>query len=219
MIDDHRAEIGSQQLRAVVTDERREICAETDRGVIHEILDHLQHRVGDDGDAASDRASPFAKRLETEAEEDREEDQRQHRPARKQIHKVVGREGLDYLVRRAEGLYLARGLHLDIGALRRREEGDGDEHQDGSDGSRDQENDDQRTHYLSETLHRGHRGNGAADRRKDQRHDHHKHRVDKEVPKRFEHQGVLAHHRADDTADRDGAEKDYRETVRLPQTV
>ena len=219
MIDDHRAEIGAEQLRPVVADERREVGAESDRSIVHEVLDHLQHSVGDDGDTAPDRPSPLTEGLEAEAEEDRKEDQRQHRAARKQVHEVVGRKGFDDLVRRAESLDLAGGLHLDIRSLRRRENGDGDKHEDRRQRARDQEDDDERAHDLPETLHRGHRGDGAAYRRKDERHDHHEHRVDEEIPERFEHECVLAHHGPDDAADGDGTEKDYRKAVCLPHTV
>ena len=187
----------------------------SDGGVVHEVLHHLEHRVGEYADAASDGAPALAERLEAEAEEYREEDERQHRVARKQLDEVVGRDGLDYLVGRAERLNFARRLHFNVDALRRREERD----QQRRYRARDREDEDERLHNLAEALHRRHRGDGAANRREDERDDDHEHRVDEEVAERLEDEGPLAHHGADYAAERDGSEQDDREAVRLEYAV
>ena len=43
MVNDYRAEVSAQELRAVVADERREVGHESDGGVVHEVLHHLEH--------------------------------------------------------------------------------------------------------------------------------------------------------------------------------
>ena len=64
MVDDYRAEVCAQELRAVVADERCEVGHESDGGVVHEVLHHLEHRVCEYADAASDGTSALAERLE-----------------------------------------------------------------------------------------------------------------------------------------------------------
>ena len=139
--------------------------------------------------------------------------------ALRESSEVVGRDGLDYLVGRAERLNFARRLHFNVDALRRREERDGDEHQQRRYRARDREDEDEGLHDLAEAFHRRHRSDGAAYRREDERDDDHEHRVDEEVAERLEDEGPFAHNGADDAAERDGSEQDYREAVRLEYAV
>ncbi len=219
VIGDHGPQVGAQQVGAKVPHQRREVGEQPDGRVVHDDPHQLQHGLAQGVDGPGDGTALLAQHLKADAKEDGEENQRQHMAAGDELREIAHRQGLDDLLRGAEGLEVLRPGQRELHALRGGIGFHGEDHDDRRDGSRHQEHPHQGAHDVPQSLHRGHIRHRAAHRCEDQRHHDHEHGVDKDVPQRLEHQRVAAHFRTGHAAQGDRSQQDQGKAIRLPKAV
>ena len=177
VVDDERAAVVRDELRAVGGDQIGKEAEEADGGVVGDELYGLHDAARDILEQLRGLRLGAAVHLDAEAEQYRRDDQRQDGLAAQQLHKVrLGKEVDDHVAEAQRIADLA--LRDGVVPIHEREDAADDVHQDTGDGRSDQERCDGHTHDLAGAFDALHIGDGGGNGAEHHRHDHAEHHVD-----------------------------------------
>ena len=218
VVDNERAAVVGDQLRAVSRHQIGKEAEEADRGVVGDELHGLHDAARDILEQLRGLCLGAAVHLDAEAEQHRRNDQRQDGLAAEQLHEVgLGKEVDDHV---AEAQRIADLAFRDgVVTIHEREDAADDVHDDTSDSGSDQERCDGHTHDLTGALDTFHIGDGGGDGAEHHGNHRAEHHVDEQCTQEFdlfaEVRGKCAH----ETAGDDAGEHEDQESVSLKERL
>ena len=178
IIDQQSAAIALGNFSAVSSYQIGKDGEESDGSVVGDDLDELHHHIGKAGQPLAHDGVLTAGHLHGEAEEDGEHDQRQHGTTAQQAHEIGRSEEVDDHFREGSVLTDLFSHHVGPGSQHRGKQLHQQEHDDGGNGTGDDEGADCDAHDLTGSLTALHVGHGTGNRGEHQRHHDAEHHVD-----------------------------------------
>ena len=218
VVDDERAAVVRDELRAVGGDQIGKEAEEADGGVVGDELYGLHDAARDILEQLRGLRLGAAVHLDAEAEQHRRDDQRQDGLAAQQLHEVrLGKEVDDHVAEAQRIADLA--LRDGVVPIHEREDAADDVHQDTGNGRSDQERCDGHTHDLAGAFDALHIGDGGGDGAEHHRHDHAEHHVDEQRAQEFDLAAEGRGERAHQTAGHDAGDHEDQESVSLEERL
>ena len=218
VVDNERAAVVGDQLRAVSRHQIGKEAEEADRGVVGDELHGLHDAACDILEHQRGLCLGAAVHLDAEAEQHRRNDQRQDGLTAQQLHEVgLGKEVDDHVTEAQRIADLA--FRDGVVTIHEREDAADDVHDDTGDSGSDQERCDGHTHDLTGALDTFHIGDGRCDGAEHHRHHHTEHHVDEQCTQEFDLFAEVRGERAHETAGDDAGEHEDQESVSLKERL